>query len=536
MLLVVSLLLLCLVKCSVDYSLLNNRQCDNEGRCIAGYICDKTTMTCVKEGTIRDIGILPDVSSDIGVTLDIELNDLGDNEDVVCIPTNNGTEICDGIDNNCNGKTDEDYVCGSCKLATSITEECNETTKCNVCYVIEGEKYFCMSDNGSSFEWRKESEIACNIHRKDKIIRCENLCLLCDGDSYGEPFTLKTESCDGKDNDCNGLIDDGNICSTYEVCVNGKCVEKSCSKNEECPAGKVCKNSKCVSCQDTVDDSLCGSGKICVNGACIEGNCHKNSDCSIGICISNKCCQDCCVDKKDCPKELVCKQQRCTQCIEILDDWRCGSGYICENSVCVEGECHPGGWSICSATGKLCVNYHCCEPGPTCCIENKHCKENMRCTPNSNCECIEGFGDCNNSFNDGCEKNLQEDPKNCGVCGQICSLPNATAKCSSGRCAIKACNQGYKDCNSKPEDGCEVDTTSDKLNCGDCNVVCEADNADVKCEQSKCVISACKLGFANCDGKYETGCETNIRTSNEHCGDCNNKCPELTSCINGKCQ
>ncbi|MCX7957515.1 MAG: MopE-related protein [Deltaproteobacteria bacterium] len=525
-----------LLSCSVDFSLLNNRQCDNEGRCLAGYICDRTTMTCVKEGSLspNDTGIPADIPGYDYQLHDTEPNDIYN--DILCVPTNNGKEICDGIDNNCDGRTDEDYVCGSCVITGSITEKCDETTKCNTCFIVGGEKYICVSENGSEFSWKKESETECTQAREGHVVRCENRCFLCEGGKYSDSFIINTESCDKKDNNCNGQVDEGDICKTFEVCIDGQCVEKPCSKNEDCPIGKICKNSKCVSCQDVTDDSLCGSGKICVNGACIQGDCHQNSDCSAGICVSNRCCPDCCTDKKDCPPELICKQGKCTQCIDGIEDLACGLGYICEDKKCIKGDCHPDlGSYACPLSDKICVNYSCCKPGPTCCLQNNHCKNNMYCTQSFTCECSPGYGDCNGLFDDGCEKNLKSDINNCGVCKQVCSLPNADPECSNGKCIIKNCKANFKDCNQKAEDGCEINITNDKLNCSDCNKPCQADNASVKCEQSKCVISACELGYADCDGKYETGCETDITKDNNNCGECRNPCGANTNCTNGKC-
>ncbi len=526
-----------IISCSVDFSLLSNRQCDNEGKCLAGYVCDRSTMTCVKEGslTVKDSGIAEDISVDTHTLPDIETTDIA--EDIQCIPTNNGTEICDGIDNNCDGRTDEDYVCGSCTLTGSITEQCDENTKCNTCFIVGGEKYVCVSDNGGEFGWKKESEIGCNSSRQGYVVRCENRCFFCDGNKYSDSFIISNESCDSKDNNCNGQIDEGDICKTFEVCIGGKCVEKSCTKNEECPPGKICKNSKCTSCTDITDDSLCGSGKICVNGACIDGDCHQNSDCSSGICVSNKCCADCCTKKEDCPTELICKQGKCTQCIDGIEDLACGLGYICENKKCIKGDCHPDlGSYACPLTDKICVNYSCCKPGPTCCLETKHCKANMHCSQNFNCECNDGYGDCNTNFDDGCEKNLKTDLSNCGVCKQVCTLPNADPQCVDGKCIIKSCKTNYKDCDLKPENGCEINITNDILNCGNCSDPCLADNAVTKCENSKCAISSCNLGFADCDGKYDTGCEVNVNTDDNNCKNCSNKCPPDTHCINAECK
>jgi hypothetical protein len=64
-----------------------------------------------------------------------------------------------------------------------------------------------------------------------------------------------------------------------------------------------------------------------------------------------------------------------------------------------------------------------------------------------------------------------------------CDLPNALAKCASGKCAVDTCKAGFDDCNSMDDDGCEtpLGTNADCSTCGD---KCAAD--------STCDAQACK--------------------------------------------
>lgn len=64
------------------------------------------------------------------------------------------------------------------------------------------------------------------------------------------------------------------------------------------------------------------------------------------------------------------------------------------------------------------------------------------------------------------------DPQNCNGCGSICpSGPNSTAFCSASVCRI-ACAGASLDCNANPADGCEVDPTTNRANCGRCGNAC----------------------------------------------------------------
>jgi hypothetical protein len=53
-------------------------------------------------------------------------------------------------------------------------------------------------------------------------------------------------------------------------------------------------------------------------------------------------------------------------------------------------------------------------------------------------------------------KDLQNDPMNCGSCGNVCMLKNvAKAGCANGMCTIGMCSPGFFDVNSMAKDGCE---------------------------------------------------------------------------------
>ncbi|MEZ4301626.1 MAG: hypothetical protein R3B70_42220 [Polyangiaceae bacterium] len=64
-----------------------------------------------------------------------------------------------------------------------------------------------------------------------------------------------------------------------------------------------------------------------------------------------------------------------------------------------------------------------------------------------------------------------------------CQLEQATSKCSKGKCEIDKCDPGFDDCNHDAADGCEIDLTSDGDNCGDCKKVC---GPGKQCTEGKC--------------------------------------------------
>ena len=138
--------------------------------------------------------------------------------------------------------------------------------------------------------------------------------------------------------------------------------------------------------------------------------------------------------------------------------------------------------------------------------------------------CNAGFGDCDGNAANGCETNLATTASSCGMCGRSCALSNATAGCNLGACTVASCAVGFGDCNGNAADGCEVDVRTSVSNCGTCGRVCTLLNATPVCSAGTCAIASCGSGFGNCDGNPANGCETTLSTPT-NCGTCGLACP-----------
>jgi hypothetical protein len=155
---------------------------------------------------------------------------------------------------------------------------------------------------------------------------------------------------------------------------------------------------------------------------------------------------------------------------------------------------------------------------------------------------------------DACAADTENDPKNCGSCGNVCELLGAFPKCVAGKCAIDKCAAGHVDHNGIVSDGCEYscsvtnggveicdgvdndcndviddnfDLTSDVNNCGSCGTVCGLGNASAKCTPvngfPECVVATCNPGFSDLDKLAQNGCEYTCPVSPPTAEICNDK-------------
>ncbi len=136
--------------------------------------------------------------------------------------------------------------------------------------------------------------------------------------------------------------------------------------------------------------------------------------------------------------------------------------------------------------------------------------------------CNAGFADCTAAA--GCETQLGTN-QNCYACGKACSNGHGTTSCTGNPgtfACTPACATGFKDCNSDADDGCETSTTT-LTDCGTCGNPCSFTNAAESCTTGTCAMGACDAGFGNCDGQTGNGCETTLGTP-ANCNACGNTC------------
>ncbi len=217
------------------------------------------------------------------------------------------------------------------------------------------------------------------------------------------------------------------------------------------------------------------------------------------------------------------------------------------------GTCFPGSKVCPDSTGALvCLD----SDSPT-----TGCKKSTSCTPcvvahaQAKCSsgacavdaCNTGWADCNTDASDGCETNQDKDPSHCGSCSTDCLTSlGANYLCAAGQCVVNTCNPPTTaDCDGNPSNGCEIDLTQDPANCSYCTNVCNLPHATAGCAPTgqtspiaRCVVVSCDPGWANCDGNDANGCESSASTDPSSCGGCGKVCNGtngVPGCSNGVC-
>jgi MYXO-CTERM domain-containing protein len=281
----------------------------------------------------------------------------------------------------------------------------------------------------------------------------------------------------------------GNACAFEQAearCEAGACLLGACVEGHD-----DCDQEPANGCEVElgVDLAHCGA---CGNACAFE---HAEARCEAGACLLGACVEgydDCDQEPANgCEAELGVDLAHCGACGNA-----CAAGQICAAGRCELGDC-PAGYDDCDqdpANGcevELAVDPAHCGACGNACAAGWTCEGGLCQDPN----CPAGFGDCDEDPQNGCEQSLTSDPAHCGACGRACSFPHAGASCQAGQCRLGACDQGFDNCDQVPENGCEVELATDVLNCGACGHACQTGQT--------CVAGQCQAG--GCPDQDEDG-------------------------------
>jgi len=396
------------------------------------------------------------------------------------------TELCNQLDDDCNGVAD-DLSGESCYTGTAETR--------NVGACRQG-KPTCA--NGGT--------IACT----------------------GEVLPT-AEVCNGKDDDCDGTVDEGfdfqtghnncgrcdQVCTDVQDCVAGQCVrrkETTCDNNQDDDTDTL------VDCADSDCNSLpCGPGCTCIGGKKAETSCENGADdegdtltdcadtdcdsrfCGTGcICLGGKRGEGDCLNTTDgtptgtpvdddADGPANCADSDCT-------DKSCGDGCVCRGGVKAEDLCDDAVDN--DADTKVdCVDLDCTE---------KACGVGCVCRGGTKAESL-------------CDDVLDNDA-------------DTKVDCADSDCANRICGQGCLCANlTKKEVVCHDRADND----ADTKVDC----ADADCNNEVCILNAdgTPENYARCDSSASACKEVLCNDGQDNDRDGQTDCDDL-DCSNKTCK
>ncbi|MBI2892732.1 MAG: SUMF1/EgtB/PvdO family nonheme iron enzyme [Deltaproteobacteria bacterium] len=247
-------------------------------------------------------------------------------------------EICDGLDNDCDGAADDGIPvgepCGSdvgeCEPGTVVCLE--GALDCEgevgpadeVCNGVDDDCDGLVDDGLGVGDECGDEEGACQRGR----LECVDGSLRCVGGT-----SASQESCDCTDEDCDGAVDeDPGLCPAGTTCLECGC-RTPCDPAVEffCPFGLECR------CSDLDGDGGCDQDELfCLGDRCAEVRCEVGLSCdpSTGACV-DRCAGVVCDDGLRCdPDDAACLPDDCYYFSE-----RCAEDEVCTNGACTPDPC-----------------------------------------------------------------------------------------------------------------------------------------------------------------------------------------------------
>ncbi len=454
-----------------------------------------------------------------------------------CVVGESSGEICDGIDNDCDGLVDgddpdlqlvecedQDGVCnGSMKVAALCVggewEACTAThysthsgdydANTDLCDGLDND---CDETNDEDFaaEATECGQGACFAEGMTACVQGEVIDTCSPGDASSD------EVCDGIDNDCDGLVDAQDddlaqvLCDVQEgVCEGAERPTSLCVNGEwqECGAAQYGGNSFDY---DPTTDICDGLDNDC-DGELDESFVASETDCGVGACAATG--ETTCVDGElidTCmagePSELeTCDgiDNDCDGLVDAQDDdlltRMCENQQgVCEGSEKPASRCVDGEWEACE--------------------DFDYAGHSTDFEPDGDLTCDGIDNDCSGEA----DEDVPDEPSTCGV--GACEGTMGVVTCQDGELVdtcdpvasaeAESCDAIDNDCDGDVDEdfetlgqGCDPNPEDDNV-CESGVYVCAGDGSGVVCEQTEDIgVERCDNIDNDCDGEIDEGCD-----------------------------
>jgi Notch 1 len=486
--------------CSVDVGQAEEERCDDLDNDCDGSIDEGFALR--GEPCVVGIG----VCQAVGIT---RCDEAG--AEVICSATPNlqGEELCDNLDNDCDGLIDEDYltlneVCsegdGVCR--SNGVNRCAQDQQGVICSVTAGIPSEESCDNLDNDCDGLIDEAFAGLN--DFCTEGEGICqrrglLVCAQDGLNIVCNVnasesEAELCDDLDNDCDGFIDEG-YPPRGIACVDGvgacesvavtRCDEDgrgvSCSANASAPNLERC-DSLDNDCDGEIDEDYPTLGNVCTDGV---GACRQSS---VTRCDPNG-------DGVICEVSLHLGEDELCDGVDNDCDDNVDEDFEVLNTSCTVGRgiCQRRGLNICSNDGLTEV----CSVSPA-------APEQERCDDLDN--------DCDGLIDEGYEPRGEACVVGDGVCQKVgvtrCGENGEEVVCSAtaGEAEVERCDALDNDCDGQVDEGFALRGEACSIGVGTCQsngvTRCSDDTLGVVCsvEEGESSPERCDGLDNDCDG------------------------------------
>jgi cysteine-rich repeat protein len=370
------------------------------------------------------------------------------------------------------------------------------------------------------------------------------------------------EQCNGVDDDCNGLTDDG-LCDDKNPCTDDGCDGKTgackntanvlpCTDGNACTDKDTCQNGQCAGVAADCDDKnpctsdTCDGQQGCQHALADNGACDDGNACTIGdLCLGGQCLAG---KAKDCGDDNACTVDLCdsatgTCAHKALDGQPCTDGNACTDPDFCAGDVCQGKLKDCNdlnpCTDDSCdVTVGCVHSAST-----KPCNDSNACTGNDLCD---GKGGCVGAAIDVSATCTDNNPCTADSCdaGQGCVHGPQASVCEDGNpctngdaCTAGVCIPGQNICSCQTNADCFTKEDGDLCNG---TLYCDKAAAPYVCKVDPATIVTCDASGDTTCSKTTCAAKTGLcgKTSQPDAKPCDadgSVCTVGDACAGGVC-